>query len=249
MIQLFNKYNKIFLAVGLIAVIIVIGFLVYNTYSNYKSGITEKPTGLPEVLSPVQSTSPEFVYQGGSGVIEKPLTEKSILMVVSFKDFQDEEYFISKQNFLAAGVKSVLTASNQIGTAVGTDGGEVTINLLLKNINVVDFDAIVFIGGPGALKYLDNDNVYRIAKDAAKEGKLLSAISVAPAILAKSGVLEGKKATVWNSPADQSEVKILEDNGVIFQDRAVVRDGKIITGKGSESSDDFSMEIIDFLMQ
>lgn len=224
------------------------------TYSNYKEEITEnKQVELPQSSLPENSAEPsagpDISFQGGSVVLEKPLVEKSILMVVAFKEFEDKEYFTPKQYFLAAGVKSVLTASNQMGMAIGADGEEALVNLLLKDVNVSDFDAVVFVGGLGALKYLDNGDAYRIAKEAVRQGKLLSAISFAPAILAKSGVLEGKHATAWSSDLDKTIIGILQDNAVIFEDKPVVRDGKIITANGPEASDAFSLEIIDFLMQ
>ena len=179
--------------------------------------------------------------------MEKTLTGKKIVMLIAFRDFRDEEYFIPRQIFLAAGVKLLLTASTQNGTAIGADGGEASINLLIKDVNVSDFDGVVFIGGPGTLEYLDNEDSYKIARTAISQDKLLAAICISPTILAKAGVLEGKKATVWSSPMDKSAVKILEDNGAIYQPESVVMDGKIITADGPAAAEDFGMKIVEVL--
>jgi len=174
------------------------------------------------------------------------LSNKKIAMIIAFRDFRDEEYFVPWDVFEDAKAE-VKVVSNNLGTAQGADGGEVNVDIRLSELNVTDFDAIVFIGGPGALSYLDNSDSYRIAKDSISQNKLLAAICVSPAILAKAGVLSGKKATVWTSPLDKSAKKILEDNGAIFQDEEVVQDGNIITGNGPSAAKEFAGEIVDAL--
>jgi len=177
---------------------------------------------------------------------EKTLENKKIAMIIAFKDFRDEEYFKPRQIFEAAGA-DVKTVSNEKGTAIGADGGEVEVDLLVSEINPASFDAVVFIGGPGCLENLDNKDSYQVAKKTISQGKLLAAICIAPAILAKAGVLEGKKATVWTSVMDKSAVKILEDNGAIYEDKPVVIDGKIVTGNGPDAAQEFGETIKELL--
>lgn len=168
------------------------------------------------------------------------------MMVIASRDFRDAEYFVPKEVLETTGVK-IITASNKSGTAVGADGGEVEVDLLLSELKTANFDAVVFIGGPGALQYLDNQESYKIAQETISRGKLLAAICIAPAILAKAGVLEGKKATVWTSVMDKSAVKILEDNGALYEDRPVVIDGKIVTGSGPAAAQEFGETIRELL--
>ena len=52
---------------------------------------------------------------------EKNLKEKSIVMIIAFRDFRDAEYFVPKEILEEAGVE-VKTASNKLGVAVGADG-------------------------------------------------------------------------------------------------------------------------------
>ena len=176
----------------------------------------------------------------------KALENKSIVMIIAHRDFRDEEYFKPRQVFLAAGA-NIKTASNEKGTAIGADGGEVEVDLLISEINMAEFNAIVFIGGPGAMKYLDNEDSYKVAKEAVSQDKVLASICISPIILAKAGVLEGKKATVWTSSMDKSAAKILEDNGAIYQETPVVVDGKIITGVGPSAAEEFAMEVVEVL--
>ena len=177
---------------------------------------------------------------------EKVLANKKAAMIIAFKDFRDEEYFVPKEILEKAGAE-VKTASNKIGTAIGADGGEVKVDLLVSEINPTDFYAIIFIGGPGCLKNLDDESSYRVAQETVSQNKALASICISPVILAKAGVLKGKKATAWSSAMDRSPVRILKDNGAIYQDEDVVVDGKIITGNGPGAAKEFGETIVEVL--
>ena len=174
------------------------------------------------------------------------LSNIKIAIIVAYKDFRDEEYFVPRGIFDEAGA-TVMVVSDEIGTAQGADGGDINVDIDLKDLDVSGFDAIVFIGGPGALNHLDNEDSYKIAKDVIAQNKILAAICVSPAILAKAGVLSGKKATVWTSPLDKSAKNILEQNGAIYLDESVVQDKNIITANGPNAAKDFANKIVDAL--
>jgi len=176
-------------------------------------------------------------------MIEQSLSDKKIVMVVAFKNFRDEEYFVPKEILEGAGAE-IKTASNKEGMAIGADGGQVSIDYLISNVDMNNFDAMVFIGGPGCLENLDNENSYNLAKETAAKNKLLAAICVSPAILAKAGVLKGKRATVWSGPMDKLAIKILEENGAIYTPESVVVDGKIITANGPDAAKKFAEALI-----
>jgi len=171
---------------------------------------------------------------------------KKVAIIIAYKDFKDEEYFASRGILETAGAEIKVVSDNlgNLGTASGADGGEAKVDIKLSDLNVSDFDAVVFIGGPGALSHLDNQDSYRIAKEAVGRNKILAAICISPTILAKAGVLQGKKATVWTSPLDKGPKKILEENGVEFQDKSVVVDGNIITANGPSAAKKFGEEIV-----
>jgi protease I len=174
------------------------------------------------------------------------LDDKKIAMIIAFRDFQDLEYFISKQVLRGAGIR-VITVSTSLGIAIGADGGEAKVDLLLENLNPQDFDGIVFIGGGGCLKYLDNDKSYAIIQETIAKDRVLGAICISPVISAKAGVLKGKKATVWSSLLDKSPVKVLKETGADYQDEGVVIDGKIVTANGPPSAKAFGEALVRIL--
>lgn len=177
---------------------------------------------------------------------EKNLEGKKIVMVIAFRNFQDEEYFITNGILKESGAE-IKTASSQKGIAIGASGGETNVDLLVKDLNPADFDGIVFIGGSGCLGALDNEESYRVIKETISQNKILASICISPVILAKSGVLEGKKATVWNSPFDRSPIEILENKGAIYQGESVIVDGKIITANGPPAAEEFGETIVGVL--
>ncbi len=178
--------------------------------------------------------------------MKSKLENKKVAIVIAFRDFRDPEYFIPEQVLKGVGAE-IITVSTSFGPAIGADGGEAEVNLLLENLNPKDFDAIVFIGGPGCLKYLDNEKSYKVIEETISENKVLGAICISPVILAKAGVLEGKKATVWSSTLDKSPIRTLEEKGATYQDEGVVIDGKIVTANGPVAAKEFGEAIIGVL--
>ena len=174
--------------------------------------------------------------------------KKRVAMIIAFNNFKDEEYLDTKEELKKGGIE-IEVVSNSIGIAKGVGGTKVEIKKTIKELNIDDYDGIVFIGGSGALENLDNSDSYKIAKEAISKNKILAAICISPVILAKSGVLNGKKATVWSSILDKSSIKELEKNGAIYLDQLVVVDGKIITGNGPKAAHQFGKTIVQEILK
>jgi len=209
--------KKSLIFIGIIVILIVAGIFIYK-------GLTKKE----EISMP------------------ENLVGKKIAMIIAFRDFRDAEYFVPKEILEKAGIE-VKTASNKKGIAIGADGGDVKVDLLVSEINPAEFAAVVFIGGSGCLENLDNESSYRVAQETVSQNRVLASICISPVILAKAGVLEGKKATVWSSVMDRSPIKILQNNGAIYEDKRVVVEGKIITGNGPEAAEEFGQAIVEAL--
>ena len=197
--------------------------------------------GLPlGIFSPKQSIAPS---PSSTVTFPSKTMEKKILMVVAFKDFKDEEYFVPKEILEKAGYL-IETTSSQKGTALGTEGNEAIITLLPSEVNLQNYEAIVFVGGSGMGKELDNQEFQKLAQEFVKNDKIVTAICVAPSLLAKAGILTGIKATVWSSVLDKTFIKILEENGAIYENKSVVQDGKIVTANGPDAAQEFGEAIV-----
>lgn len=169
---------------------------------------------------------------------------KKVALVIASQGFQPVEYGDTKKSLEEAGIQ-VVTVSDKAGQAESKDGDFVAVDLLLSEMKVEDYDAVYFIGGPGALECLDNQESNRVLNEAMILQKPYGAICIAPRILAKANVLVGKKATGWNN--DGELPTIFANNNVEYQAGSVVQDGKIITADGPAAAKEFGRTIAHLL--
>jgi len=169
------------------------------------------------------------------------ITGKKVLLIIAPTDFNDTEYGTTRSVLEQAGA-TVSVASTTTETA-RSDETQVTPDLAITDVNVGNYDAVVFIGGMGVeTAYFDNITAQQIASNAYNQGKVVGAICIAPVVLAKAGILNGKHATVYNDYAAQ-----LTAGGAIYTDQPVVTEGKIITANGPDASTAFANAIVSAL--
>jgi 4-methyl-5(b-hydroxyethyl)-thiazole monophosphate biosynthesis len=102
-----------------------------------------------------------------------------------------------------------------------------------------DFDAVVLPGGmPGTTHLAASGELLDLIKTAHASGKLCAAICAAPTVLAKAGILGGKKATCYPGCEDR-----MADAKIVKKDVVVV-DGNIITGRAAGTAVPFALELI-----
>jgi protease I len=167
------------------------------------------------------------------------LSDKKVLMVVPPDNFQDEEYDRLRRILEFNGI-TVKCASTHLGTLRGVKGTTVKSDVTVDDVKYYDYDAIIFVGGDGAKRLFDEEKVTKLAKDA--EYKVLGAISTAPGILAKAGVLKGKKATCSVSVAGT-----LRDREATYTGQPVQVDDKIVTASGSQYAEQFGNAVLEVL--
>ncbi len=168
-----------------------------------------------------------------SAVFAGDLAGKKALMLIAADKFQDDEFAQPKAVLEKNGVK-VTVASTTLSEVTGMDGATAKPDMLLKDAKAANYDAVIFVGGSGAVQYLDDPVAYRLAQETVAQGKLLGAICIAPVILTNANVLKGRKATVYPSEAQK-----LKDGGVDYTGNPVEKDGKSITADGPKSAREF----------
>jgi protease I len=166
---------------------------------------------------------------------------KKAVLIVPSQNFRDEELFETKRVLDAAQVQTFI-ASTRTGAIKGTLGNVTEASIPMSRLNVNDYDAIIFIGGPGDVEYVGNPSVINMVREAIRRGKVLAAIGVAPTILASANVLAGIRATSFLSERER-----LVQAGAIYTGRPVERDGLIITATGPAAALLFGRAIVDAL--
>ena len=159
------------------------------------------------------------------------------IFVIAPDKFRDEELFDTKAELDKTGIETHI-ASLKKEEITGMLDGKVTPSLLLSEVKVEDFDAIIFVGGSGSSVYFDNAKALNLAKEFNAAGKTVAAICIAPSILANAGLLEGKQATAFEDQKGNLKAK-----GATFTGNAVTVDGSIITANGPQAAKEFGQAI------
>ncbi len=122
---------------------------------------------------------------------------------------------------------------------------KVEVDLLLEDVQVEDYDAILF--------NCDNDITFgsaraetdRIAQEAVEQGKVLAAICSGPRVLAYAEVVEG--VTTTGEPSQTCQM--LEQSGATCTGADIERDGLIITARDRYSSRAYVQAIIEAMQE
>ncbi len=140
-----------------------------------------------------------------------------------------------------AGIEVVI-AGLQTGAIEGGHGVKVVPDREIEGINIEDFDAVVLPGGsPGYVNLGNDKRVLDAVRKAFELGKVVAAICAAPSVLAKAGILEGKKATIY--PGLETALA-----GAKPINERVVEDGKIITSQGPGTALEFGVKLVETLV-
>jgi protease I len=166
---------------------------------------------------------------------------KKAVLIIGSQNFRDEELFETKRVLDAAQVNTVIVSS-RTGAVQGTLGNVAEASILVNRLRVDDYDAIIFIGGPGAAEYARNPAVMNMVREAVRKGKVLGAIGVAPTILANANVLAGIRATSFLSERDALVLA-----GAIYTGLPVERERSIITATGPQAAIQFGRAIAEAL--
>lgn len=162
----------------------------------------------------------------------------NVLMIIAQDQFRDEELFAPKEQLEKDG-HTVKVASRKVAECKGKNGKTAMPDIALDDVDIKDYDAIVFVGGSGSKDYFDDENIHKMVREADKEGKILGAICVAPTIFANAKIIFGKKVTAYPSSATDVSRK-----GAFFvEDEDVVQDGNIVTANGPAAAAEFGEKI------
>lgn len=171
---------------------------------------------------------------------------KKILMIIAPDQFRDEELLVPRKAFTEQGWQ-VDTVSTRTGEINGMLGAVEPVTLDLNHAKTQteqqNYDAVVVVGGMGSPEYLwNNSQLHQILKTLDQQGRIIASICLSGAVLAKVGLLTGKKATVWEMPESLATFK---ENGVNYTGDPVTEDGRFITANGPDAAADFAKAVIE----
>jgi 4-methyl-5(b-hydroxyethyl)-thiazole monophosphate biosynthesis len=150
----------------------------------------------------------------------------------------------------AVAIIDVLRRAGIDTVVAGLHGGSVSSarmvrvvpDTLIDTIQAEDFDMLVLPGGqPGSDNLNADPRVSELIRSFSRKGKLTGAICAAPYVLANAGVLQGKRATSYPSYKDRL-------GGAVYEDKAVVVDGTVLTSRGAGTALSFGLAIVEKLV-
>jgi protease I len=137
-------------------------------------------------------------------------------------------------------------ASSQLGECTGMAGRKVLPDLKFDQVRIEEYDSIVIIGGSGSFELRKSESLLNLISQVNKVSKLIGAICLAPTVLSKAGVLEGKEATVWKGTVEgRNTIDIIQEEGAKFVDLPIVTYENVITAQGPEYSVDFARKLVE----
>ena len=168
-----------------------------------------------------------------------------IAMIIAPVDFRDEEFFVPYNYFKDKGYE-IDVFSTKRGVAKGKLGGEFEVEKTIDEMDVDKYDALVFVGGPGTPIVRKYDKIYDKIAKAHTKNKVIGAICWSPTILAKSGILKKRNATVWlgmDLEYGKTTDKVLEQYEARYSGKEIEVDKNIVTANGPQAALEYAKAI------
>lgn len=168
----------------------------------------------------------------------QPLSGRRVA-VLAENQYEDLELWYPVLRLREAGAQVSIVAPEAGAVYKGKHGLEVKADLSADGAKASRFDAVVIPGGFAPDYMRRSEPMVRFVKEAHDEGKVIAAICHAGSMLVSARVLSGKTVTCYRSIKDD-----VVNAGGKYVDRAVVRDGDLITSRVPDDLPAFCGEII-----
>lgn len=164
-------------------------------------------------------------------------------VVVALADgFEEMEAVISIDILRRTELSVINAAINNDLLVKGSRNITVQADVFLKDLAIIPDVFLLPGGSAGAKNLAESEVVNDMLQACFQQNKIIAAICASPAcVLAKAGILEGKKATCYPS------FEKLFSPQVVYSKDAVVIDGNIITSRGPGTAFEFALSITEVL--
>ena len=173
-------------------------------------------------MSKKEATAAHVEKDADGLVIQKH--ESMVLIVLPPRDFAEQtlRHARSSLHNVHVGTFSVSTVTGDL--IKGRLQDEFMVDGDIAHATMEPYSGIVFVGGEGALAFLDDPHALRLAREATDARKMIGAWGHSVSVLAKAGVLRGRRVT--GAPEIRDAV---ERAGAKFTGRQLERDENLVT--------------------
>jgi protease I len=173
-----------------------------------------------------------------------PFIDKSKILILATHGYERSELRVPLDELKkrCAGVTIASIDRDPIKSWDKKDWGDtVNVDLLAKDVDIGDFDALVLPGGQMNPDILRQDqDAMRVVKEFLASGKVVAAICHAPWLLIEADAVRGRKMTSYGSIKTD-----MINAGAIWSDEPVVTDKGIITSRNPGDLDAFVKKIVE----
>lgn len=150
-------------------------------------------------------------------------------MVLLYPEFSEYELSVAL-SILMQGQKPMITVGLTGAPIKGESGLTCIADITAREVNLNEIDSVILPGCMDVITLINEEALIDLVKEAASKDMVIAAISSSPTLLAKAGILEGRKFTVGMPEEGRTTLGIFEEKN--YSDEVVVRDGNIITARG-----------------
>jgi 4-methyl-5(b-hydroxyethyl)-thiazole monophosphate biosynthesis len=153
--------------------------------------------------------------------------------------FEDIEAFTVVDVLRRAGIK--IDTVGVVGSVI-TSGSNIRLfaDKKISDINANEYDGIILPGGSKGVENLSRSGkLLEMLTQLNDKGKLIAAICAAPSLLAKAGILEKKKATIY--PGMENQIPYPRGGRIVV-------DGNVVTSQAPGTAMEFALAIVSRLL-
>ena len=169
------------------------------------------------------------------------------VLIMATDRFEESELFGPRALLLERGAKvtlASLTIEKIMGTVHDEPGRTIAPDLLIGEVDVGDYDALLLPGGVGNPDRLRTEpDAVALVRAFVAAGKPVAAICHAPWLLVEADVVRGRRVTSW--PSIRTD---LRNAGGEVVDEAAAVDGNIITSRNPDDVPAFTEALAQALL-
>lgn len=155
----------------------------------------------------------------------QPAAVSHSVLIITADKVEDTEFFYPYYRFVEEGFK-VDVATPDGGEFKGKNGSGLKDTKKISEVKASQYDLLYIPGGKAPERLKKEDAAINLVKQYAASGKPIAAICHGPQLLAKAGVISGRRIAAW--PEVEKEVV---EAGAVYVNKATVLDAQFITGR------------------
>jgi 4-methyl-5(b-hydroxyethyl)-thiazole monophosphate biosynthesis len=121
--------------------------------------------------------------------------------------------------------------------------------MLLNEVKAEEYGALIIPGGFNDSGYTEvyHKKVYSLIQDVYNNGGIIVAMCVASLPVARTGILEGRRATTYTLSKRHDNLQILKDCGAVPVTERIVVSDRIITNRGPDTAVDVAFTLLEMI--